>query len=150
MPGDSLAHGSTGVLHSDIDRDLRQRGETIFDIVDRFPYWFCKNYFKYAEKNVSDTFDQHYLLASIAPRFVLVGSCDLDTWADTQSQQLCCLAASEQWEKAGLKGLADCEGYLKAGEAQLAGNVGYFVIHSKHFLSRHSWKRLIEFINCHR
>lgn len=144
--GDAIAHGSSGVVNSHIDRDLRQRGENIADIVERFPYWFCKNYFKYAEKKYSDTFDQHFLLASIAPRFVLVASCDLDYWADTKSQQLCCLAASEMWKKAGLDGMADTENFLKAGESLLDGRMGYFMIHSKHFLSRHSWKRCMEFI----
>lgn len=148
--GDAIAHGSTGVLGADIDRDLRLRGENIFDIVDRFPYWFCKNYYKYAKTNVSDIFDQHYLLASIAPRFVIVGSCDLDSWADTESQQLCCLAASEMWENAGLEGMKDTENYLTAGECLLDGRVGYFKIHSKHFFSRHSWKRCIEFIEKHK
>lgn len=148
--GDAIAHGSTGIVKADIDRELRQRGENIADIVERFPYWFCKNYFKYTEKNYADDFDQHYLLAAIAPRFVIVGSCDLDYWADTESQQLCCLAASAMWENAGLEGMRDTENYLKAGECLLGGRVGYFMIHSKHFFSRHSWKRCVEFIEKHK
>ncbi len=148
--GDSVAHGSTGKMKEHLDRDLRQRGENIADIVERFPYWFCKNYFKYAENNVSDIFDQHYILAAIAPRYVIVGSCDLDFWADPESQQLCCLAAAEMWEKAGLEGMKDTEKYLEAGECLLDGRVGYFKIHSKHFLSRYSWKRCIAFIEKHK
>ncbi len=145
--GDSLAHGSTGVEFAHINRDLKKRGENIADIVERFPYWFCKNYFKYAKDNISDVFDQHYLIAAIAPRYVIVGSCDMDVWADPQSQQMCCLAASEMWENDGLIG---CDRYLEAGEALLDGHVGYFKIHSKHFFSRHSWKRLIEFVEKHK
>lgn len=148
--GDSIAHGSTGVKLSHIDRHLSQRGENISDIVENFPYWFCKNYFKYTEKNISDEFDQHYLVASVAPRYVAVGSCDHDFWADVQSQQLCCLAASGAWENAGLKGLADCERYLEAGEHLIEGHIGYFMIHSKHFFSRHSWKHFIEFMEKHK
>lgn len=148
--GDSIAHGSSGVVNAHINRGLHIRGENITDIVERFPYWFCKNYFKYTAENQSDFFDQHYLLATIAPRFVIIGSCDLDYWADTESQQLCCLAASEMWEKAGLDGMADTQDYLKTGECLLDGRVGYFKIHSKHFFSRHSWKRCIEFIEKHK
>lgn len=148
--GDAVAHGSTGVRFAHIDRDLRQRGENISDIVERFPFWFCKNYFKYAQKNISDTFDQHYLLASVSPRYVAVGSCDLDYWADVESQQICCLAASEAWEKEGLTGLSGCDRYLEAGESLLDGHVGYFIIHSKHFFSRHSWKNFIEFLDKHK
>ncbi len=148
--GDSVAHGSTGKLNEHLDRHLRLRGENISDIVENFPFWFCKNYFKYAEENQSDIFDQHYILATIAPRFVIVGSCDLDFWADTESQQLCCLAASEMWENAGFEGMKDTEKYLDAGNCLLDGRVGYFKIHSKHFFSRHSWKRCMEFIEKHK
>jgi len=148
--GDSIAHGSTGKVKENINRHLRQRGENISDIVESFPYWFCKNYFKYTKENQSDIFDQHYILAAIAPRYVIVGSCELDIWADTQSQQLCCLAASEMWENAGLEGMKDTEKYLEPGECLLDGRVGYFKIHSKHFFSRHSWKRCMEFIEKHK
>ncbi len=145
--GDSLAHGSTGVLWKD---GTPGRGENIAAIVSRFPFWFCKNYAKYTEKSVSDEFDQHFLLAAIAPRYVAVCSCSLDFWADVPSQQMCCVAASEQWEKDGLNGLVGCKKYLEAGESMLDGHIGYFVIHSKHFLSRHSWKNFMRFIDIHK
>lgn len=148
--GDSLAHGSTGEKLAHIDRHLRLRGENISDIVENFPFWFCKNYFRYTDKNISDTFDQHYLVASIAPRCAVVGSCDLDFWADPQSQHLCCLAASPAWEEYSLTGLEKCDRYLNAGEHLIEGNLGYFVIHSKHFFSRHSWKHFIEFMEKHK
>ena len=148
--GDSIAHGSTGKKLEHIDRHLKQRGENIADIVENFPYWFCRNYFKYTKTNISDTFDQHYLLAAIAPRYVIVGSCDMDFWADPLSQQLCCLAAAEMWQKEGLEGMKDTEDYLEAGDCLPDGHVGFFKIHSMHFFSRHSWKRCIEFIEKHK
>ena len=129
---------------------VEELGENISDIVENFPYWFCRNYFKYTKENQSDVFDQHYLLASIAPRFVIIGSCDMDFWADPESQQLCCLAASPAWEKNGFDGISDAEDYLPTGEALTDGRVGYFKIHSKHFFSRHSWKRSVEFIEKHK
>ena len=145
--GDSLAHGNSGLSRTEWTSKL---GELISDITKNFPYWFCKKYRKYAEENISDTFDQHFLLASIAPRYVMVGACDLDAWADPVSQQLCALAASEAWEKMGLPGLVGSDHYLQAGEALTDGHVGYFLIHSLHFLSRHSWKHFLEFIEKHK
>jgi hypothetical protein len=103
----------------------------ICDITKNFPYWFCKKYRTYAEKNFSETFDQHFILAAIAPRYVMVGSCDLDAWADPISQQLCALAASEAWEHAGFTGLSGSDHYLQPGEALLDGHVGYFLIHCR-------------------
>ena len=145
--GDSLAHGNSGLGR---EKRTSESGELICDIVKNFPYWFCKNFAKYAETNISETFDQHFLLASLAPRCVLVGSCDLDAWADPKSQQLCALAAGEAWEREGLSGLVGSDRYLRAGEALTDGNVGYFLIHSKHFLSRHGWKCFLEFIEKHK
>jgi len=147
--GDSLAHGGSGLSRT-VERDA-SRGELISDIVKTFPFWFCKNFAKYADKNYSDTFDQHFLLASIAPRYVMVGSCDLDLWADPQSQQLCALAAGEAWEKLGLSGLVGgSERYLDPGEALIDGHVAYFKIHSLHFLSRHGWRNFLNFVEKHR
>ena len=114
------------------------------------PCWFCKNYGKYTERNIADEFDQHFLLASIAPRFVMVGSCDGDPWADPISQQLCALAASEAWEELSLPGILECEEYFEPGSFTDEGRVGFFKLHSKHFLSRHSWKRFLSFVEKHR
>jgi len=145
--GDSLAIGNTGHNRGE---DKFATGELISDITERFPYWFCKNYFKYGEKNVSDIFDQHFILASIAPRYVLIGSCSEDQWADPVSQQLCALAASCAWEKEGLVGLEDFDRVVEPGEALLNGHVGFFKIKLVHYLSRHSYARLIEFIEKHK
>ncbi len=141
--GDAISRGSTGLTGKS---DSRQRAELISDIYRVFPFWFCKNYKKYTETNIPDAFDQHFLLASIAPRYVMVGSCDLDLWADPVSQQLCVLAASEAWEKMGLTGLADCTRFLEPGEDLTKGHAAFFLLHSKHLLSRHGWKRFIDFI----
>ena len=145
--GDSLAHGNSGLTRTQRTPHL---GELICDITKNFPYWFCKKYQTYAERNVSDTFDQHFLLAAIAPRYVMVGACDLDAWADPVSQQLCALAASRAWEELGLSGLVGSDHYLQTGEALDKGHVGYFLIHSLHFLSRHSWRRFLEFVDKHK
>lgn len=145
--GDSLAIGNSGHNRTG---DKFATGELISDITTTFPYWFCKNYLKYGEKNVADTFDQHYLLGAIAPRYVLIGSCSEDHWADPKSQQLCALAASEAWEKAGLTGLCGCERYIEPGEALLDGHVGFFKIKLVHYLSRHCYARLVEFIEKHK
>ncbi len=145
--GDALARGNSG--HTN-DGEKFGAGELISDITKTFPYWFCKNYFKYVETNIPEGFDQHFLLASIAPRYVLVGSCSLDHWADPISQQLCVLAASKAWEDKGISGVIDCDRFLDPGKALLDGRLGYFKIDFHHYLSRHSWRRFYEFIEKHK
>jgi len=146
--GDSLAHGSRGLRCLE-DPELLPKGETITAITNRFPYWFCKNYNKYREENISHEFDQHFLLAAICPRYVLIGTASMDLWADPPSQQLCCAAAGEAWEKEGLDGYIGTR-FLSPGGADLKGHVGCFMIDSKHYMSRLSWARATEFIRRHK
>lgn len=146
--GAALAHGGTG-LTTEGPYGTPGRGETIRDVLG-FTHWFCKNYNKYREQNFSDDFDQHYLVASIAPRYVVIGSNSRDDWADPASEQLCALAASEAWETAGLPGILGCDHFLAPGEALLEGRVGYFKVDFFHFLSRHCWQRYLQFIEQHK
>lgn len=150
--GDTLSRGNSGLPDADgkfaVEKEFR--GETVERITTVFPYWFCKNYLKYAEQNYGTDFDQHYLVASIAPRNVCVTSAELDYWADQRGEQLCCLAASEAWEKLGLVGLQECDHYLAPGEKLLNGNVGYSMTPTTHFLSRHAWINYMEFMRIHR
>ena len=150
--GDSLARGGTGIPDENgnfaVEKEFR--GETIECITSVFPYWFCENYKKYAEQNYGTDFDQHYLLATIAPRSVCVTSAELDYWADQKGEQLCCLAASEAWENLGLVGMQECDHYLNPSERLLNGNVGYSMTPTTHFLSRHAWINYMEFMRIHR
>ena len=150
--GDTLTRGNSGLPDADgkfaVEKEFR--GETVERITTVFPYWFCKNYLKYAKQNYGTDFDQHYLVASIAPRNVCVTSAELDYWADQKGEQLCCLAASESWEKLGLIGLQECDHYLVPGEKLLNGNVGYSMTPTTHFLSRHAWINYMEFMRIHR
>lgn len=150
--GDTLSRGNSGLPDADgkfaVEKEFR--GETVERITTVFPYWFCKNYLKYAKQNYGTDFDQHYLVASIAPRNVCVTSAELDYWADQKGEQLCCLAASEAWEKLGLVGLQECDHYLVPGEKLLNGNVGYSMTPTTHFLSRHAWINYMEFMRIHR
>ena len=148
--GDSIARGGSGLPDEDGNRIPREiRGETIDVITSVFPYWFCENYLKYAEQNYGTDFDQHFIVASIAPRKVCVNAAELDFWADQKGEQLCCLAAAKAWEDMGLDGIEECDHFLTAGEKLLQGNVGFFMAPTKHFLSRHAWNNYIEFMLKH-
>ena len=89
-------------------------------------------------------FDQHYLLASIAPRHVLVGSASADDNADPVSEQLGCLAASPAFENGFV-----CDGVALVGDEFLEGDIGYHLRKGAHYFSRQDWQKLIKFINIH-
>lgn len=120
-------------------------GEKIEDICRNFPYWFCENYKKYINNEDNMPFDQHYLIASIAPNFVSVSSASEDDWADPENEQLSCFAASPAYEASGVRGFV-CDRKAEIGEKFFEGNIGYFLRKGRHFYSRHDWNMLMEFI----
>lgn len=127
-----------------------QPGESIRAITKNFPYWFCKNYIKYAEDNYPSGFDQHYLLATIAPRFLYVASASMDQWADPDSEFLGCVKATEIYEKMGYKGLISEDRLPCVGEIYNEGRVGYHRRYGLHFLSRYDWNRYMDFMELHK
>lgn len=120
-------------------------GETVADICRVFPFWFCRNYLQYAGNESAMPFDQHYLLASVAPRFVMVGSAALDDWADPISEQLCCLAASPAFPH----GFVCPDRAAEIGEMFGDGDVGYHLRDGRHYFSREDWHQLIRFVSIH-
>ncbi len=114
-------------------------GETVAKICDKFPFWFCKNYCHYADKEKEMPFDQHFLLACIAPRLVHVASAKEDLWADPDSEFLNCVYS----------GLI-CEDRLPIpGDRLHEGRVGYSYRNGEHYFSREDWLNLIAFLKKH-
>ncbi len=134
----------SGCSGASITRD--KRGERVKDICDRFPFWFCENYKKYVDNEHGMPFDQHYLLACIAPRKVLIGSASEDMWADPNAEFLSCVAASDAFENGFVHG-----GELpKTNDVFFEGDIGYHLREGLHYFSREDWNRLIKFVRLHR
>lgn len=127
------------------ERTKHTGGETIADMNVKFPYWFCENRMKYAGKEDTMPFDQHFLLAASAPNNVLVGSAHLDLWADPLSEQMSCLGASPAFELFG-KGFTGTEEPAKIGDNFDGGKVAYHLRHGRHFMSRYDWNCYMEYI----
>lgn len=134
----------SGCSGAAITRD--KRGERVKDIFTRFPYWFCDRYGKYMDREAEMPFDQHYLLAAIAPRHVLVGSASEDIWADPVSEFLGCAAAGPAFE-----GGFSCPNRLpEIGETYFEGNIGYHLRKGLHYFSREDWQKLMAYVNMHK
>ncbi|MBQ9778624.1 MAG: acetylxylan esterase [Clostridia bacterium] len=114
-------------------------GERISDITTRFPYWFCENYKKYAGNEESLPFDQHFLIACVAPRRVAIGAAVEDLWADTDAQYLAACAASPAWELLGKRGFVHPDRLPEVGDFFSAGSVTFHLREGTHFFSRADW-----------
>ncbi len=124
-------------------------GETIAKIVKVFPYWFCENYYKYADREYECPFDQHFLASCIAPRFVYIASAVEDGWADPMHEMLNCVAISEVYEKMGHCGFV-CEDRLPVvGDEYHEGRVGYHLRAGTHYFGRDDWLKVMKFIKRH-
>ena len=72
--------------------------EKIADITRVFPYWFAPNYrARWAGKERELPFDNHQLLALVAPRLLAVGSAIDDYWACPQGEETAVRFASRAW-----------------------------------------------------
>lgn len=123
------------------------RGETISDIYRVFSYWFCENYEKYAGKEETLPFDQHFLIAANAPHRVYVASAEQDIWADPEKEYEGCVAASAYYEALGLSGFVHPDRMPEVGECFHQGMIGYHMRSGTHAFSREDWQKLIFFLN---
>ena len=121
-------------------------GESVKKIVDRFPYWFCENYYKYSDNEESMPFDQHFLVAANYPHRVYVASAEDDAWACPKNEFLACVLAGEYYRKQGGVGFPENEGMPDFGKPITGGDIGYHIRHGCHYQSREDWKYYIQFI----
>ena len=113
--------------------------EKLEHITVTFPFWFCKNYLKYIYCDDELPFDQHYLLALIAPRIVYVGGALEDTWADNDNQFLSCVSASPVWKLYNKDGLVYPNRLPLVGDEFMDGEVGFYLRAGTHYHSRTDW-----------
>lgn len=121
-------------------------GESIEVITQVFPYWFCENYATYAGRENEQPFDQHFLLACIAPRPLLISTAQEDTWADPSHEMLSALAATPMYQAYCEDGLVmDADELPDAPVRYLDGNIGFAMRNGTHFLSRKDWQTTFQF-----
>ncbi len=124
-------------------------GETIRDIYERFPYWFCREYSNFMDKEGRLPFDQHFLLALSAPRNIYVASAEKDIWADPVSEFLCCIALSDVYALYGKEGIISGNRLPKVNEVYHEGGIGYHLREGQHYLSRYDWLQYMIYIRKH-
>ena len=139
--GNNTNYGGGGLIRGSIGEDV-----PAFLKLGSYDF-FCEGWKDFYQVPHSELpFDQHFLVASIAPRKVLIGSAAEDWWADPLAEQLCCVAASPAFRRGFV-----CPDHVAApGEAFLQGDIGYHLRKGLHYFSRTDWHRLMEFVRLHR
>ncbi|MBR4888269.1 MAG: hypothetical protein IKU17_03910 [Clostridia bacterium] len=152
-------------------------GETVHIIYSVFPFWFCENFEKYIDGYCADfsaqraahendpawleneinshreeaamPFDQHFLAALVAPRYLAVGGAVEDTWADPNSEYLTMCEIDRVYDLLGMKGFVHPDRLPVPGDTFHEGTVGLHLRAYGHYLSRYDWQRYMEFLRSH-
>ena len=121
----------------------RQFGERVGKINTTFPHWFCRAFRQYNGKEESLPFDQHELLALVAPRHVYVASAEQDRWADPRGEFLAAYNASPVYALYGMKGIPSSE--MPAIHHPIATDMGYHIRAGVHDVTDYDWKCYLDF-----
>ncbi len=119
-------------------------GENIETESRSFPHWFTRSYFAYAGKDETIPFDQHLLLAAVAPRHLLIEGFD-QPWFDTRGEYLACRAAGPVWEFLGKPGFPDRPFPDDFDTSCIGSHIGYVRRSENHGMSPYDWRWMLDF-----
>ena len=122
-------------------------GEQKSDICERFPFWFCPNYLNKYKSAEELPYDQHFLLALTAPRHLLIGSAELDSWADPKSEYLSLYAVKPVYNLYGLGGIPESDSVPQPKSVIYGDHCFYQLRHGTHYLSREDWNEYMNYID---
>ena len=122
-------------------------GETIASITRAAPHWFCTSFNQYVNNEAGLPFDQHELIALIAPRHAYIASAVEDRWADPKGEFLSGYYASPLYELYGLKGLGT--NVMPPLNQPVMNDIGYHIREGIHDVTDYDWLSFMDFADKH-
>ena len=120
-------------------------GESVRQLNTNFPHWYCANFRKYNDLDTSLPFDQHEMIALIAPRPVYVASAQDDREADPLGEFQAAKAAEPVYRLLGKEGLPT--GSFPAVNQAVFGQIGYHVRAGRHDVTEFDWTQYLRFLD---
>ena len=129
--------GGAKLFHRDI-------AENVGRLNTVFPQWFDQNFRKYNNQDKSMPFDQHELIALIAPRLVYVASAQQDANADPEGEFESARLAGPVFKLLGRQPLqAD---HFPLVDHPVEGDVSYHVRTGMHDVLPYDWAQYLRFL----
>lgn len=127
--------------------ERRNFGEAVLRINTSFPHWFCPKFKDYNQNESAMPFDQHTLVACIAPRPVYIASATKDLWADPKGEYLSGWFASPVYKLLGYDGLPTQT--PPAPDTSVGDRVGYHNRTGVHDILSFDWQQFMNFADRH-
>ena len=134
--------GNSGCCGVAISR--RCFGETVEAMNVRFPHWFCGNYKQFNDREKYLPFDQHELVALIAPRPIYIASAEEDNWSDQKGEFLGGKGAEPVYALYGLGGIG-CEEMPPVDTPYMNGPIAYHNRKGPHAVLPYDWEQFLRF-----
>lgn len=120
--------------------------ETVKRINFAFPHWFNGNFKAFNDNEARIPFDQHLVIALMAPRPLLETSGIQDRWANYESSLKAIQAADPVYKLLGSPGIRGT-GMLEGGTitAENSGPLMQYRLDTKHTLNQDYWQAILDF-----
>jgi hypothetical protein len=122
-------------------------GESVKQINDRFPDWFDGVFKEFNDHPERLPFDQNALIALCAPRPVLLGGAEQDTWTNPRGAFTMLQSATRVYRLMGVEGLSATN--FPPDNRLVGDRLGYFIRPGKHAMTREDWKFFLDFADQH-
>lgn len=119
-------------------------GENIRRLNTVFPHWYAKSFRKYMDKDTVLPFDQHFVLALIAPRPVYLAA-EEDKGSDPEGEFETAKASDAIYKFLGTKGFPATT--LPALNEPVYGQIGFHIRPGGHDVKNFDWKQFLNFSN---
>lgn len=125
----------------------RDFGETIAYSIEHAAFRYCENFRRFIGRAAELPFDQHLLMALIAPRPLYVASATLDDLSDPRGEFLSAVHAAPVYRLFGYEGLGTTE--YPAPDHPVGHRIGYHLRTGKHDITAYDWEQYLAFADRH-